>query len=154
MQSWLPRDCWPSVQQYGSHFPEVTRTTNTIRELAMTRLCFLPQHAHLPGQLTNLLRVAVEGTLDVSVRQVAAITLKNLVKTRWESGSTRPRVYVSHMYAFKLTITSARGSRSLSTDSAQFAAQKHRRGFCAVISLPQVAHVNLQVTRTVNTCSV
>jgi len=44
----------------------------------------LQQHAHLPGQLTNLLRVAVEGTLDVSVRQVAAITLKNLVKTRWD----------------------------------------------------------------------
>lgn len=66
----------------------------------MIRPCFLLQHAHLPGQLTNLLRVAVEGTLDVSVRQVAAITLKNLVKTRWDPGSTCPRVYLSRLYAF------------------------------------------------------
>ena len=43
----------------------------------------LLQHHHAPGQLTNLLRVAVEDSVDAAVRQVAAITFKNLVKVDW-----------------------------------------------------------------------
>lgn len=47
------------------------------------------QHQHAPGQLTNLLRVAVEDSLDAPIRQVAAITVKNLVKADWdEQGET------------------------------------------------------------------
>jgi importin-7 len=43
------------------------------------------QHQHMPGQLTNLLRVAVEDSVDAAVRQVAAITFKNLVKADWDA---------------------------------------------------------------------
>lgn len=42
------------------------------------------QHQHAPGQLTNLLRVSVEESVDAAVRQVAAITFKNLVKADWD----------------------------------------------------------------------
>lgn len=42
------------------------------------------QHESLPGQLVNLLRVAAEGGVEPATRQVAAITLKNLVRRSWE----------------------------------------------------------------------
>ena len=41
------------------------------------------QFQHVPGQLVNLLRVAVEDSLDVGIRQVAVITFKNAVKKDW-----------------------------------------------------------------------
>ena len=44
------------------------------------------QHQHIPGQLSNLLRVAVEDSMEAAVRQVAAITFKNLVKSDWLQG--------------------------------------------------------------------
>lgn len=47
-----------------------------------------PQHAQAAGQVTSLLRVAVEGSVELPVRQVAAITLKNLVRRRWDPGAT------------------------------------------------------------------
>ena len=42
------------------------------------------QFQHVPGQLVNLLRVAVEDSLDVGIRQVAVITFKNAVKKDWD----------------------------------------------------------------------
>lgn len=54
---------------------------------------FDAQHQHTPGQLTNLLRVAVEDTVDPAVRQVAAITFKNLVKADWMQGGVLFRKY-------------------------------------------------------------
>jgi hypothetical protein len=38
------------------------------------------------GHLSNLLRVTVEESAEEAVRQVAAITLKNLVKNDWDCG--------------------------------------------------------------------
>lgn len=51
----------------------------------------LPQVQHRPGYLVNLLRVAMEGGIDASVRQVAAITFKNLVKRDWEHAGEKGR---------------------------------------------------------------
>lgn len=45
---------------------------------------FLLQFQHVEGQLVNLLRVAVEDSLDVGIRQVAAISFKNLVRKDWD----------------------------------------------------------------------
>jgi hypothetical protein len=42
------------------------------------------QHEKAPGQIVNLLRVAAEQTVDINVRQVAAISFKNIVKRNWE----------------------------------------------------------------------
>ena len=42
------------------------------------------QFQHVPGQLVNLLRVAVEDSLDVGIRQVAAITFKNATRKDWD----------------------------------------------------------------------
>ncbi|CAL5220954.1 g3058 [Coccomyxa viridis] len=44
----------------------------------------LEQFQHVPGQLVNLLRVAVEDSLDVGIRQVAAITFKNATRKDWD----------------------------------------------------------------------
>ncbi|BDA47636.1 Importin-7 [Coccomyxa sp. Obi] len=44
----------------------------------------LAQFQHVEGQLVNLLRVAVEDSLDVGIRQVAAISFKNLVRKDWD----------------------------------------------------------------------
>lgn len=44
-----------------------------------------PQHKHAPGQVVNLLRVALEEGVDPAARQVAAIGFKNLVKRDWAS---------------------------------------------------------------------
>lgn len=44
----------------------------------------LKQVAHQMGHLSNLLRVTVEESAEEAVRQVAAITLKNLVKNDWD----------------------------------------------------------------------
>jgi Importin-beta N-terminal domain len=54
-------------------------------------LCVDLQYQHSPGQLTNLLRVAVEDSLDAAVRQVAAITFKNLVKADWDAQGEHAR---------------------------------------------------------------
>ncbi|KAK9839718.1 hypothetical protein WJX81_008385 [Elliptochloris bilobata] len=54
----------------------------------------LLQFQHSPGQLVNLLRVAVEESVDLGTRQAAAISFKNLVRKDWEgagsSGSAIP----------------------------------------------------------------
>ncbi|EIE23737.1 ARM repeat-containing protein [Coccomyxa subellipsoidea C-169] len=51
----------------------------------------LAQFQHVKGQLVNLLRVAVEDSLDVGLRQVAAISFKNLVRKDWDPpGSPSP----------------------------------------------------------------
>ncbi|KAG1660790.1 hypothetical protein FOA52_011331 [Chlamydomonas sp. UWO 241] len=47
----------------------------------------LKQHEVAQGQVVNLLRVAAEETVDAAVRQVAAISFKNLVKKNWEAPS-------------------------------------------------------------------
>lgn len=44
----------------------------------------------MPGQLVNLLRVAVEGSLDPAVRQSAAITFKNVVVKGWKDRESIP----------------------------------------------------------------
>jgi hypothetical protein len=49
------------------------------------------QHKHAPGQLVNLLRVALEESVDASVRQVAAISFKNVVKRDWQAAGERRR---------------------------------------------------------------
>lgn len=41
------------------------------------------QAKHARGQVVNLLRVALEDSVDPSVRQVAAISFKNLVRRDW-----------------------------------------------------------------------
>jgi hypothetical protein len=51
------------------------------------------QFQHEQGQLVNLLRVAVEDSLDVGLRQVAAITFKNLVKQEWDPSGAGPASY-------------------------------------------------------------
>ena len=48
----------------------------------------------------NLLRVAVEDSLDVGIRQVAVITFKNAVKKDWDplgAPSTPPLAHLPHM---------------------------------------------------------
>ena len=42
------------------------------------------QFQHSPGQLVNLLRVAVADEVDMGTRQAAAISFKNLVRKDWE----------------------------------------------------------------------
>ena len=44
------------------------------------------QFQHSPGQLVNLLRVAVEESVDMGTRQAAAISFKNLVRKDWAAG--------------------------------------------------------------------
>lgn len=41
------------------------------------------QHEAAPGQVVNLLRVAAEPSVDLGVRQVAAISFKNIAKRNW-----------------------------------------------------------------------
>ena len=50
----------------------------------------LLQYQHAPGHMTSLLRVAVEDSVDPSIRQVAAITFKNLVKKDWDPAGEPP----------------------------------------------------------------
>lgn len=49
--------------------------------LGLTRL---QQHELSKGQVVNLLRVAGEPTVDISVRQVASISFKQVSKKYWE----------------------------------------------------------------------
>jgi hypothetical protein len=42
------------------------------------------QHKHARGQIVNLLRVALEDSVDPAIRQVAAISFKNAAKRDWE----------------------------------------------------------------------
>ena len=53
------------------------------------------QYQHQPGHLTGLLRVAVEPSLEPGIRQVAAISFKNLVKADWEPAGVRRVVRLS-----------------------------------------------------------
>ena len=53
------------------------------------------QVQHAPGTLTNLLRVAVEGSLPVEVRQQAAIQIKNVSKRAWEATGGQPNALVA-----------------------------------------------------------
>ncbi|KAL4855989.1 Importin beta-like SAD2 [Chlorella vulgaris] len=52
----------------------------------------LEQSKHARGQVVSLLRVALEDSVDPAVRQVAAISFKNLVKRDWdvEEGKVSP----------------------------------------------------------------
>lgn len=59
---------------------------------------FFLQFQHAEGQLVNLLRVAVEDSLDVGIRQVAAISFKNLVRKDWD-----PQGAAGHL-SFSFTI--------------------------------------------------
>ena len=70
------------------HYWPVGASINRLRHTAhgQLALCVRPQYQHSPGQLTNLLRVAVEDSVDAAVRQVAAITFKHLVKADWDQG--------------------------------------------------------------------
>ena len=43
-----------------------------------------PQHEQTKGQAVSLLRVSAEESVDISVRQVASISFKNLVRRSWE----------------------------------------------------------------------
>lgn len=47
------------------------------------------QFQHSPGQLVNLLRVAVADEVDMGTRQAAAISFKNLVRKDWEGTGAR-----------------------------------------------------------------
>ena len=47
-------------------------------------VCLALQFQHEQGQLVNLLRVAMEESLDLGLRQVAAIAFKNLVRKEWD----------------------------------------------------------------------
>ena len=49
------------------------------------------QFQHSPGQLVNLLRVAVADEVDMGTRQAAAISFKNLVRKDWEGTGARCR---------------------------------------------------------------
>lgn len=54
-----------------------------------------PQHGALPGQVVNLLRVAAEESVDLAIRQAAAISFKNMVKHNWDvAEGARARVWV------------------------------------------------------------
>ncbi|PSC72993.1 importin beta-like SAD2 [Micractinium conductrix] len=50
----------------------------------------LNQSKHARGQVVNLLRVALEDSVDPAVRQVAAISFKNLVKRDWAAEEGKP----------------------------------------------------------------
>lgn len=50
----------------------------------------LNQHRHARGHIVNLLRVALEDTLDPAIRQVAAISFKNTAKRDWEGEDKAP----------------------------------------------------------------
>ena len=55
------------------------------------------QFQHVPGQLVNLLRVAVEDSLDVGIRQVAVITFKNAVKKDWDPLGAPLTSHLAHL---------------------------------------------------------
>ena len=55
------------------------------------------QFQHVPGQLVNLLRVAVEDSLDVGIRQVAVITFKNTVKKDWDPLGAPLTPHLAHL---------------------------------------------------------
>ena len=54
------------------------------------------QFQHSPGQLVNLLRVAVTDEVDMGTRQAAAISFKNLVRKDWEGTGVRSRGCLAH----------------------------------------------------------
>lgn len=60
------------------------------------------QFQHSKGQLVNLLRVAVEPSLDLGTRQAAAISFKNLVRRDWAAGEGQCLI------GYKLSTASAR----------------------------------------------
>lgn len=71
-------------------------TTHRYRNTPATAL----QVQHANGNLPNLLRVAVEESLNTTLRQVAAIQIKNIVKRGWdpegEHTSTQAEMAASH----------------------------------------------------------
>lgn len=56
----------------------------------MMRFAPTTQHELARGQIVNLLRVTAEESVDLGVRQVAAIAFKNLVKHHWEQTEGEP----------------------------------------------------------------
>ena len=58
----------------------------------------LLQFQHARGQLVNLLRIAVEPTLTQGVRQVAAISFKNLVKQSWDPAGAQPVFVINRVH--------------------------------------------------------
>ena len=75
-----------------------------------TRHNFVTQYQHQPGHLTGLLRVAVEPSLDVGVRQVAAISFKNLVKADWEPHGARPGPSTARQHRRRDAVREPRGA--------------------------------------------
>ncbi|GFH09662.1 ARM repeat-containing protein [Haematococcus lacustris] len=53
----------------------------------------LVQHEASKGQVINLLRVAAEESVDIAVRQVAAITFKRLVRRSWDPPASDTTTY-------------------------------------------------------------
>ena len=68
---------------------------------------FLLQFQHVEGQLVNLLRVAVEDSLDVGIRQVAAISFKNLVRKDWEPQGAAGHLSLSLHHDTRLSVIHA-----------------------------------------------
>ena len=62
--------------------------------------CDVLQFQHEQGQLVNLLRVAMEDSLDIGLRQVAAITFKNLVKKEWDPSGAPCKDSRRHIAAY------------------------------------------------------
>ncbi len=60
-----------------------TAVVAAFHALRFTLTCWVLQSKHARGQIVNLLRVALEDSVDPAVRQVAAISFKNLVKRDW-----------------------------------------------------------------------
>lgn len=54
------------------------------RGLLISCRYFTLQHETRPGHVRNLLRVAVESSLDAGLTQAAAIAFKRVVERRWE----------------------------------------------------------------------
>ena len=70
----------------GSRFASASRLLSHPAHVPCTRppSIYAPlQSKHAPGQIVNLLRVALEDSVDPATRQVAAISFKNLVKRDW-----------------------------------------------------------------------
>lgn len=76
-----------------------------------------PLQQHLArGGLVNLLRVALEDSMDPAVRQVASITFKNAVKRDWESRGRSYNVF-SMSRAIDFAVLSRNRAKFLNFDT-------------------------------------
>lgn len=76
---------WCRVDQPHLAVRDYACTTHRYRNIPATVL----QVQHANGNLPNLLRVAVEESLNTTLRQVAAIQIKNIVKRGWDPEGER-----------------------------------------------------------------